>query len=146
MMGRGRGGLRREGHLHRDRGHKAVALPVQSMDAARRASRLPQRLAQRLHTGFQRLVPDKLLRPQLLQEFLPGNHALTMRQKVSEHLKDFASQFDGSPCALQLMALGVQGIVAKGVAHCLALLSAAVPSAPSTSWGNSAPRCPYIPS
>ena len=91
---------------------------------------LPQCLAQRCHTGFQHIVPDKLVGPQVLEQLLLGDHPLAMRQEVGEHLKHFAPEFDRRPRAMQLGALGVQDIVAKEVPHRPTLLAASVPSGP----------------
>ena len=102
----------------------APRLPPQSDSPGRAASvrsvrppPLSQRLAQCCDTGFQRGVPDKLVGPQVLEELLPGDHAVAMRQQVDEHLKDFAPQRERLPSVMQLIALGIQDIVAKRVAH-----------------------------
>jgi hypothetical protein len=58
----------------------------------------------------------------VLEELLLGDHPLVMRQEVGEHLKGFAPELHWLPRAMQLMALGVQDIVAKEVPHCPALL------------------------
>ena len=129
------GTVRRERLPHLHRRHKAIALAVQRPHEARGSAPLPQRLAQRLDTGFQHLVPDKLLRPQVLQEFLLGDHPLAMRQEVGQHLKGLAPQLDRRPGAMQLGALGVQDIVTKAVPHCPALLSTLEPLRPQdTRW------------
>ena len=101
-----------------DRRHKAIALAVQRAHESRRPLPIPQRLAQRCDTGFQNRVPDKLVRPQMFEEFVLGHHPIAMCQEVGEHLKGFAPQLDGRPRTMQLSALGVQDIVAKEVAHC----------------------------
>jgi len=103
--------------LHRDCPHKAIALAVQRADEVRRPPSLSQRLTHRLNTGFQRFVPNKLVRPQVLEEFLLGDHTILMAQEVGEHLKGFPPELDGLPSAMQLMALGVEDIVTKAVAH-----------------------------
>ena len=58
----------------------------------RRPERLPQYLAQRPHTGGQRLVTDKRVGPQLLQEFLLGDDPRAMRQQIGEYLKHLAPE------------------------------------------------------
>src|SRR4029453_10424189 len=40
-----------------------------------------------------------------------------MHQEVGEHLKDFAPEPDRCPRVLQLLALGIEDIVAKDVTH-----------------------------
>src|SRR5262249_47937865 len=107
----------REVLLLLDRRHKAIALAVQRAHEARRPPSFPQRLAQGSYTGFQRFVADKLVGPQVLAEFLLGNHTIAMCQEVCEYLKDFAPELHQSPSLMQLIALRVQHIVAKGVAH-----------------------------
>ena len=102
------GNIRREGLSHRDRRHKAIALAVQRAQKARRPPSLLQRLAQGLHTGFQRLVPDKLVRPQVLEEFLLEDHPIAMRQEMGEHLKHLAPELEWLPRTVQLLALGVR--------------------------------------
>ena len=52
------------------------------MDETRRPAALPERLAHCLNTGFQRLVADKLVRPQVFEKFLLGNDPLVMRQEI----------------------------------------------------------------
>src|SRR5262249_14840505 len=96
---------------------KAIALAVQRAHEARRPTPFPQRLAQGLHTGFQRLVADKLVRPQVLEKFLLGDHTIAMCQEVREYLKDFAPELHQFPSVMQLIALRVQNIVTKGIAH-----------------------------
>ena len=63
----------------------------------------------------------------MLEEFLLGDYPLAMRQEIGEHLKHFAPELDGLPSVMQLMALGVQDIVAKDVVHRPALLSTLEP-------------------
>ena len=60
----------------------------------------------------------------MLKEFLLGDHPLAMRQEIGEHLEDFAPEFERLPSVMQLIALGIQDIVAKDVAHHPAFLSA----------------------
>src|SRR6266540_1146410 len=125
-----------------DRRHKAIALAMQRADKVRRPSPLPQSLTQYLDTGFQRLVADKLLRPQVREEFQLGNHPVAMRQEIGEHLKDFAPELDGFPSMMQLLALGIQDIVAKEVAHRSAFLSALAHILPQPSRGSQHPLGP----
>jgi hypothetical protein len=54
----------------------------------------------------------------VLKEFLLGDHPLTVRQEVGEHLKDLAPELDGLLSVMQLMTLGVKHIVAKEKVHC----------------------------
>jgi hypothetical protein len=130
---------------HLDHSHKAIALAVQRAQEARRPPPLPQRLAQGLNTGGQRLLPDKLARPQLREEFLLGHDPIAMRQEVDEHLKDFTPEFDRLPSLMQLMALGVKHIVAKDVTHRLPL-AASEPSVPLDLPWAAAPRSSPTPS
>jgi hypothetical protein len=134
-----RGIVRREVLPHLDCPHKAIALAVQRAQEARRASPLPQRLAKGLNTRCQRLVSDKLVGPQLHEEFLLGDHPVAMRHEVDEHLKDFAPELDGLPNVMQLMALGVKRIVAKDVAH-RTPLAPSEPSVPRHPVGSRFPR------
>jgi hypothetical protein len=90
-----------------DRSHKTIALAAQRAYEARRPAPLPQRAPQGLDARGQRLLPNKLVGPQLLEEFLLGYYPIAMHQEVGEHLKHLAPQLDGLPCVMQLMALGV---------------------------------------
>ena len=125
---------------HLDRPHKAIALAVQRAQEARRPPPLPQRLAQGLNTGGQRLVPDKLVGPQVLEELLLGDYPIAMRQEVDEHLKDFAPELDWLPGVMQLMALGVKHIVAKDVAHRLPPCRLGAQRTPGHPVGGRSPR------
>jgi hypothetical protein len=58
----------------------------------------------------------------VLKDLLLGHHPIMMRQEIGEHLKDFAPQLDRRSRTMQLMAFGVQDIVAKEVPHRLPLL------------------------
>ena len=78
----GRRSAHREVLLLLDRRHKAIALAVQRTHAAWRPPLLPQCLAQRRDTGLQRRVPDKLVGPQVLEEFLLGDHPLAVTWRV----------------------------------------------------------------
>ena len=105
----------------------------------------PQRLAQCLQTGFQRLVADKLVRPQVLEEFLLGNEPLAMRQEIDEHLKHLAPELERLPRAMQLLALRVQDILAKDVAHRPLLLTASEHMLPRTFCRTAAPHRSHTP-
>ena len=78
--------VRLEELLHLNRCHKAIALPMHRADEAWGPPPLLQRLPQRLNTGFQRLIANKRVRPQVLEEFLLEDDPLVMHQKVGEHL------------------------------------------------------------
>jgi hypothetical protein len=91
---------------------------------ARRPPPLPQHLAQRPHTGGQRLVTDKRVGPQLLQEFLLGDDPRAMRQQVGEYLKHLAPELHRCTCVLQLLARRIEDIVTKAVPHRPALSAA----------------------
>src|SRR5262245_38633268 len=106
-----------ESLLHRDRGHKMIALTVHRAQEARRPSPLPQYLAQRPHTGGQRLVTDKRVGPQLPQEFLLGDDPRAMRQQIGEYLKHLAPDPHRYTRVLQLLALSIKDIVTKAVPH-----------------------------
>ena len=99
------------------RPHKAIALAVQRAQEARRPPPLPQRPAQGLNTGGQRLLPDKLTGPQLREELRLGDDPIAMYQEVDEHLIRLAPDLNGHPSVMQLMALGVKHIIAKAIAH-----------------------------
>ena len=66
----------------------------------------------------------KTLGPHALLEFLAGDHALAMREKIGQniaHLRFNAAEDTGVP---EFIALGVEGIVCKLVLHAhLALLA-----------------------
>src|SRR5262249_1136883 len=126
----GQGRVHREVLLLLDRRHKAIALAVQRTHETWRPPLLPQGLAQRRDTGLQRRVPDKLVGPQVLEEFLLGDHPLAVRQEAGEHLKRLGPELDGLPSVMQLMTLGVKHIVAKDVVHRFAALPTLEPCWP----------------
>ena len=76
---------------------------------------LPQHLAQPPHTGGQRLVADKQVGPQLLQQFLLGDDPRAMRQQVGEYLKHLAPELHRYTRVMQLLALRIEDIVTKSV-------------------------------
>ena len=115
--GRDGGGIFRRGEAFLHGRHKAIALAVQRADEVRGPSPFPQRLPQGLHTGFERLVPHKLLRPQVLEQFLGGHDALAMPQEIRQHLEGLAPELDRRPCAREFQALGIKDKVTKAVAH-----------------------------
>src|SRR5262249_49634029 len=69
------------------------------------------------HAGVQSDVADELPWPQLLPQLLLVDNAVAMGEEIGEHLKHFGADVDQMPCAVQLAALRVEGIVAKHVEH-----------------------------
>jgi hypothetical protein len=78
---------------------------------------IPNRLPHRHDVTVQRGIPNELLGPQILQQFLLENDPVPMRQQVREDLKRLGLQRHGFPGMMALIALGVEAVVAKDVAH-----------------------------
>src|SRR5439155_26747462 len=112
---------------------------VHCAQEAPRPPPLPQYLAQRPHTGGQRLVTDKRVGPQILQEFLLGDNPLAMCQKVGEHLKRLAPELHRYARVLQLLARRIEDIVTKAVPHRPALIAAAALIKPRAIQGAAVP-------
>ena len=136
----GRHHVRRAVLPHLDCRHKAIALAVQRAHETRGPPPLSKRLAQRRDTGFQDFVPDKLVGPQVLEEFVLGHHPIAMGQEVGEDLQHFAPHLERRASAMQLSALGIQDIVAKEVAHRPASLSPAEPLQSQLPVGGNSPQ------
>ena len=69
------------------------------------------------NTGAQGLIANGLPRPHLGDQRVLGHHRVTMLQQIGKHMQDFRSQRHASPVLTELIALGVEGIGAKAVAH-----------------------------
>jgi hypothetical protein len=78
---------------------------------------IPEDLPHGHDVAIERAIPDILARPQMLQQFLLADHPVALRHKVGQHLKHLRRQRDGHPGLVQLIALGIQAIVGKEIAH-----------------------------
>jgi hypothetical protein len=65
----------------------------------------------------QRIVADKLPRPQALEQLLIGDHAQAVLHEISEDIEDLRSQGHKLPSAPQFIALGIEAVVPKHIAH-----------------------------
>ena len=67
------------------------------------------RLARRPDAGVQRRLADELLGPQLLQQLLLGDEALTLLDEVGQHIEHLWLQRHQCPGPTQLIAFCVEG-------------------------------------
>lgn len=87
------------------------------MQAARRPSSVSQRLTDGHDAGVQRGVTNKLIGPHVLEQFGLGHDTVTVGEEVGQDLKRFGAEMEPGSSAVQLIALGIQDVVVKDVAH-----------------------------
>jgi hypothetical protein len=107
---------------HFDRRHKAIAMAVHRVQEAWRPSTVSQCLADGHDARVQGGIANELLGPHVLEELGLGNDTVAVGEQVGQHLKPFGAEVDPRPSAVQLIALRVQDIVVKEIAHHPALL------------------------
>src|SRR5262249_41892815 len=108
-----RGGRRPFLHRH----HEAIPRAIDGLDELWTAPAVPKRLADGFHRTVEPCVADKLLRPDLLTQLLLGDHSVRMRDQICQDLEHFAPQPPDTPGAAQLIALCVEGPLAKDIPH-----------------------------
>jgi hypothetical protein len=57
------------------------------------------------------------LRPEVLQEFLAGEHAVAMNDEIGQHVEHFRAKLDQSARAAQFTPLRVERLVTKEIPH-----------------------------
>src|SRR5262249_23921788 len=97
--------LHRAGLALLDRGHAAIAAAVQRLDQALRLPRIADRSASLLDAGLQRRITDKLLGPQVLEELLLGDNAVTLGDEVAQDVEDLGAELDERARAAQFTAV-----------------------------------------
>jgi hypothetical protein len=97
--------------------NETIPPPTGRGDIPWRLGTVLQGMAGGSNTAAQGIVRDELVRPQALEELIAGDDAVAMRQEIGQDIKDLRSQRDESPASTQFIALGVEAIVAKDIAH-----------------------------
>ena len=69
------------------------------------------------NAALQRIIADKLPRPQPLEQLLLGDHAVVVLHEIDEHVEHLGAQRDALPRPAQFIELRVEGILAKDVEH-----------------------------
>ena len=82
-----------------------------------RRAAIPQRFAHLHDVGVEPHIPDKLPRPQGLQQLLFAHHPVMLRDEVGQHLEHFGAQRDQDPGVVQLIALRIEVVCAKNIVH-----------------------------
>jgi hypothetical protein len=62
-------------------------------------------------------IADELRRPEVLNQFLLGDDAITMGNEVGEHIEHLGSKWAGMPTVTELIQVHVQGVVTKDIDH-----------------------------
>src|SRR5262249_59375424 len=73
--------------------------------------------ARLLDAGLQRRITDKLLGPQVIEELLLGDHAVTLGDEVAQDVEDLGAELDERARAAQFTAVRVERIVPKKILH-----------------------------
>jgi hypothetical protein len=63
----------------------------------------------------QRRLTDEALRPDILQEFLPGHHTVPVLDEMEENIEDLRLQGAQDPRVAELVELSIQGVVIEKV-------------------------------
>jgi hypothetical protein len=74
------------------------------------------------NTALQGRLADKALWPELLEQFLPWDHAVMVLHQIRQHREHLLIEPDHLCGSAQLVALHIQRIGPKDVAHDLVLL------------------------
>jgi hypothetical protein len=108
---------RRDLHLYRHVRHKAIAMPALRLDNALRLAAVTHRKTHGAQAALQGGVTDREPLPNLVAQFLLGDHAVTMFDEIAEHLEDLGSQPSTLACPVQSIELRVQDTIYKVVDH-----------------------------
>jgi len=100
-----------------DWGYKAIPLPAHRAQPLVGRAAIPQHFAHLHDVRVEPHIPDKLPRPQGLQQFLFAYHPVMLRHEVGQHLEHFGAQRDQGPGVVQLIALGIKMVRAKHIGH-----------------------------
>src|SRR5262249_43489803 len=94
-----------------------IAAPTHRLDDPLLTATVPNGPAHEHETLTQDRLAHILLRPELLEEFFLRDHTVTVLHEVEEHIEDLRLQRAGCAGVTQLIALRIEFIVAKDVAH-----------------------------
>ena len=76
---------------------KAIAAAAERFDEALLPSAVPSGLAGGCHVLVHGGIADALRRPEVLNQFILGDDAITMRNEVGEHIENRGPSGQGSP-------------------------------------------------
>src|SRR4029453_17286580 len=62
-------------------------------------------------------IADALRRPEVLNQFILGDDAITMRNEVDKHIENLGPKWAGSPAVMEFVQVCVQRIVTKDINH-----------------------------
>jgi hypothetical protein len=103
--------------LHLDWRHNAIAAPAHGAQEPLAVPVIAKRLADVPDVAIERRIPHKLAWPHMFEQFLLEHHPVSMRQEIGQHLIHLGPQRNGHAAPVQLIALGIETIVAKEIAH-----------------------------
>ena len=101
--------------LHRR--DEAIATSARRRDILWRLGMVLQGAACRPNAAAQGIIGDELPGPQAREQLVAGDDTVALRHEIGEHIEDLRSQRDEFPSAPQFIALGVEAIVPKHIAH-----------------------------
>ena len=100
-----------------DGGDKAIAAAAERFDEALLPSAVPSGLAGGCHVLVHGGVADALRRPEVLNQFILGDDAITMRNEVGEHIENLRPKWTGLPAVTEFVQVRVQCIITKDIDH-----------------------------
>src|SRR5262245_23428032 len=95
--------------------HKAIA--TSAYGAQEPLAVIAKRLPDVHDVAIERRIPHSLAWPHMLEQFLLEDYPVIMRQEIGQHLIYLGPQRDGHTVPVQLIALSIEAIVAKDIAH-----------------------------
>ena len=96
---------------------KAIAAAAERFDDALLPSAVPSGLAGGCHVLVHGGIADALRRPEVLNQFILGDDAITMRNEVGEHIENLRPKWAGLPAVTEFVQVRVQCIVTKDIDH-----------------------------
>ena len=92
---------------------KAIAAAAECFDDALLPSAVPNGLAGGCHMLMHGGIADALRWPEVLNQFILGDDAITMRNEVGEHIENLGPKWAGLPAVTEFVQARVQCIVTK---------------------------------
>jgi hypothetical protein len=96
---------------------KAIAATAERFDDALLLAAVPNGLAGGCHVLVHGGVADALRRPEVLNQFILGNDAITMRNEVGQHIENLGPKWAGSLSVTEFVQVCVQCIVTEDIDH-----------------------------
>src|SRR6516165_3720187 len=92
-------------------------MPVQRLDDTRRTRAIPKRLTGQADTAFHDRLTHSGLGPQVVEQLLFAEDPVAMLHEIGKHLKYLWLERNDLTCATQLVAVRVERIRPKDIAH-----------------------------